>query len=302
MVKAYPKFYSLGHRLNSDILLGDVVVTEKIDGSQFDFMFDGEKLHYRSKNVLLSGDSSSIGGHRQFSDAISHIEKVKDSMRAGVTYYCEFLNKPRHHTLEYERVPRNKLMLFAVGNMGYIEKVSLSDYAKEIDIESVPVLYEGRIGDISEIEHLLGSTSALGNAKIEGFVITNFLFPTFMNNTLLSNVTTAKVVSDSFKEVHRTNWKKKCTKKGQIEEFFSGFGTAARWRKAVNKLEEILGRKANKTDIFPILKEIYDDVVSEEKENISEFLFNMHKKELMKGCHVGFVDWFKDNYFEGGKQ
>jgi hypothetical protein len=38
---SYPKLYAMGHRAIADLLLDDVIVQEKVDGSQFSFgLFD----------------------------------------------------------------------------------------------------------------------------------------------------------------------------------------------------------------------------------------------------------------------
>lgn len=53
---SYPKVYALGHRALAELLLDEVLVEEKIDGSQFSFGRFGGDLKARSKGCQLNVD------------------------------------------------------------------------------------------------------------------------------------------------------------------------------------------------------------------------------------------------------
>ena len=54
MIRSYPKVFNLGHAAMADLLGGNVVVQEKVDGSQFSFArTDSGQLLFRSKGAEI---------------------------------------------------------------------------------------------------------------------------------------------------------------------------------------------------------------------------------------------------------
>ena len=110
MIKAFPKIFTLGDRWTQGIYDGDVEVTEKVDGSQFAFGKVDGKLFMRSKGKEIIIDNP----EKMFSKAVDYVLSIEDRLLENTVYYCEYLQKPKHNTLAYSRVPKNDLMLFGV--------------------------------------------------------------------------------------------------------------------------------------------------------------------------------------------
>src|SRR5687767_4166729 len=107
-INSYPTVFALGHSAIRDIFSGDVIVEEKVDGSQFSFgVVDGE-LSCRSKGKVLILDAP----EKMFLKAV---ESVRDlPLHDGWIYRAEYLSTPKHNTLNYSRVPTKNIILFDV--------------------------------------------------------------------------------------------------------------------------------------------------------------------------------------------
>src|SRR5690242_11376793 len=99
---SYPSIFALGHRYVADLLTVPVLVEEKIDGSQFSFGIStvGE-LAIRSKGAQMHIDAP----EKMFQKAADTVKELKDVLTPGWTYRAEYLAKPKHNTLAYDRVP-----------------------------------------------------------------------------------------------------------------------------------------------------------------------------------------------------
>lgn len=101
-VSSYPSIFALGHRAASDLLSAQVIIEEKIDGSQFSFGVTQEgQVIARSKGVQLVPEAP----EGMFARAIETVMSLKDDLRPGYVYRAEYLAKPKHNTLKYGRVP-----------------------------------------------------------------------------------------------------------------------------------------------------------------------------------------------------
>src|SRR5438309_103134 len=122
----YPSIYALGHRYLEELLLDPVVVEEKIDGSQFSFgVFNGE-LKARSKGAIIFPDTPP----KMFAKGVAAAQARINDLQDGWTYRCELLDKPKHNTLTYGRIPKENIILFDI-NPSEEAYLDVRDKAKE---------------------------------------------------------------------------------------------------------------------------------------------------------------------------
>ncbi|MBU1067343.1 RNA ligase family protein, partial [Patescibacteria group bacterium] len=114
MIKAYPKIFTIGQDYIKDIFNEDVEVTEKIDGSQFCFGRVNGELCCRSKGKQIFFDAP----EKMFNEAVEFVIKNGDKINDNTVFYCEYLKKPHHNALNYERIPQNHLALFGISTIG----------------------------------------------------------------------------------------------------------------------------------------------------------------------------------------
>lgn len=278
---SYPKILALGHAALTELLYDEVIVEEKIDGSQYSFGMFEDGFKARSKGAMLN---------RMFELAI---ENTKDlDLHFGWTYRGEYLKKPKHNALAYDRVPRKNIIIFDI-NSGYEKYLSYKDKAREAErlgLEIVPNLYEGKINDINLFRELLKRVSYLGGQQIEGVVIKNYKRFGADGKALMG-----KFVSEKYKEVHSQVWKEtNLGSKDIISKLIEKYRTPARWEKAVQHLKEDGKLEDSSRDIGLIIKEIWPDIESECKDEISNFLYNWAKDKIRRGVCAGVPEWYKE--------
>ena len=135
MISAFPKIFAIGTDYISRIFDNEVEVTEKIDGSQFVFGRVKGELYMRSKGQQLYIDNP----EKMFREGMEYVASIEDRLPDDTIFYCEYLKKPKHNTLAYERVPKNHLMLFGISSSVKNFERDFVGYADAIEIETVPI-------------------------------------------------------------------------------------------------------------------------------------------------------------------
>ena len=291
MLHSYPNVYQLGHKLVSNVLDGYVLVQEKIDGSQISFGIDNlGDLRIRSKNKEIDIEHPDD----MFRLAVEWIVKNRSNLQAGWTYRGEYLQKSKHNTLAYSRVPRNNIILFDIcdGLESYLSYSDLCAEAKRIGLEVVPLFAEGVFTEANILAHKdiwLSRESILGGTKVEGVVIKNYnVF------TAEKKVAMAKIVRQEFKEQNSSNWKDEHpTSQDIIQRLIETYRNEARWRKAVQHLRDAGELQGEMRDIPLLMKEVSNDVLKECKDEILEQLFAYAWPKISKGITRGLPEWYK---------
>jgi len=291
MLHSYPNVYQLGHKLVSNVLDGYVLVQEKIDGSQISFGIDNlGDLRIRSKNKEIDIEHPDD----MFRLAVEWIVKNRSNLQSGLTYSVEYLQKSKHNTLAYSRVPRNNIILFDIcdGLENYLPYSRVKYEADFIGLEVVPLIAEGVFteADILELkDEWLSRESILGGTKVEGVVIKNYnVF------TAEKKVAMAKLVRDDFREQNNTNWKSEHpTSQEVVQRLIDTYRTEARWRKAVQHLRDAGELQGEMRDIPALMKEVSSDVLKECKDEIIEQLFAYAWPKISKGITRGLPEWYK---------
>jgi len=272
------------------LLAGDVIVTEKIDGSQIGFgVLDGE-LRFRSKGMEMPGEPEKI-----FQPTVDHLRARADFMEPGWVYYGEAMRGPRHNTLKYDRAPKNHLALYGAlrpdGSM--VDRETLCQAADSLDVDAVPVLLESGRYALSDLRELLDRTSYLGGVKVEGIVAhraERWYWSAIDREYPLLAV---KIVRDDFKETHKKEWKKS-TPSGRYDELKQACRSEARWEKAVQHLRDSGLLENIPRDIGKLIVEAKRDFVEEEKETLKEELWKIFGDEMVRTSIRGLPEWYKD--------
>lgn len=283
---SYPSIYALGHRTVADLFKSRVRIEEKVDGSQFSFgVFDGE-YRARSKGAVLN----LIAPEGMF---IKAIEATKDlPLIEGWTYRGEYLAKPKHNSLVYERHPKRHVILFDIntGHEEYADRATLEREAERLGMECVPLLYDGVVEDMSVLRAMLSTTSVLGGQHVEGVVVKSYDQYGPDKKLLMG-----KYVSESFKEVHAREWKRSNPSgKDFIQQIADKYHTQARWQKAVQHLKERGELTQSPRDIGLLIVEAAADIKKEEEEEIKSALFKYAWPKIQRIVTAGLPEWYKE--------
>lgn len=291
---SYPEIYNLGHKAIVDLFEEDVLIEEKVDGSQFSFGLIDGAIKVRSKGREFPVN----GSDKMFQLACNTVEKLASLgwLKEGWTYRGEYLSKPKHNSLTYDRVPVGHIILFDIttGHEEYLSYPEKKAVAEGMGLEVVPCLFQGKIENVEQIRALLDRVSILGGNKIEGMVIKNYRRFTQQKKAMFG-----KYVTEEFKEIHRREWKNTNPTQGDIvTQISTDLKTPARWNKAIQHLRESGQLTDSPQDIGPLMKEIVADVLKECEDEIKTRLFNFAWPHISRGITRGVPEWYKQKLMD----
>lgn len=272
-------------------------ITEKVDGSQLGFGKVNGELFVRSKGKEQDLDNPDM----MFEKAVEYIKSIADRIPENITFYGEWLNKPKHNTLAYDRTPKNGIALFGVYDPVTREHFGMdviNAWAGTLDVETVPLLFKGEANAEGVLDMVKNQVSFLGGQNIEGVVVKRYTPWMFMGQ-IPQTVMSGKYVTEEFKEVHIKNWKKENTGKGKLEVAISQYKSEARWNKAVQHLRDDGSLTGTPRDIGGLIKEVREDIVAEEKENIKDQLWEIYKNDFLQSATNGLPQWYKESLVKG---
>lgn len=289
MLPSYGKVLALGNKYIRDVLDGEVVVQEKIDGSQISFGIVDDKLQMRSRGAEIHLESP----EGMFKLAVESVLDRQSKLVPGFIYRGEYLNKPKHNSLCYERVPEGNIIIFDVEDDDE-EFLVAANEAERIGLESVPTYFIGQVPSQEFLMEFLDKTPILGGKMIEGIVIKNYAKRT-MDGALYK----AKIVADDFKEIHRDNWKVTNPNKGDvIAKLIGELKTERRWEKAIEHLRDRGELQGLPQDIGPLMKEVSSDIYEEQAEAVKEILFKWAWPQISRAVTAGLPSWYKAKLLE----
>lgn len=287
---SYPSIFNLGHKAltEANFLGSPVLVEEKIDGSQFSFGKFEDEIKFRSKGADIYADNPP----KMFNRGVDEVLARADQLTDGWTYRGEYLDKPKHNTLAYDRVPLGHVAIFDINTgeeeyLGYQEKAA---EAARLGFDVVPLIHLGIVGTMDQFKAWLEQTSLLGGQKIEGFVLKNYALFGADKKVLMG-----KHVSEAFKEIHQGEWRKENpTREDIFQTLIARYRTPARWNKAIQHIRERGTLTNSPQDIGVLLKEIAEDIKKEEGEEIREEVFRYAWDQIKRGVVAGFPEYYKN--------
>ena len=294
----YTKVITLGASYTENALVGEVILQEKVDGSQFRFGIDEDKKLFigSRKTIIHHPDETPM-----FSKGVKYVLSIEDKLKTfppDSYFFAEYLQKPKHNTLTYERVPKNNIVLFdAMIAGGWVNRTRLEVIAKKLDIDIIPELYKGEV-DVEKIKELLKTPSYLGNEIVEGIAIKNYKQTILLGGNIYPLFT--KYVREEFKERHATEWKIK-KPKDCLNNYMQGFKSDARWLKAFQYLRDKGELENSPRDIGKLIKRVQEDIIEEEQENIKKELYKFVINDIKRISIKGLPEWYKEKLLENLK-
>ena len=293
MIEKYVKVFRVGDRNVKNVFDGQVTVEEKLDGSQFRIYVKDGELTFGSHRVNFDDEHQP---DKMFNKAIISAKEHFKDLHGEYMIYCEFISKPRHNTLSYEKTPRGFLIIFDVLNveinrfLNYDEKKA---FGESVYLDVPQLIYEGEGSNITTDmleEWANKTTSMLGLQIVEGVVIKNYSrtheMECFLGFPLIS-----KFVRSTFTEMNHENWKDK--KMGVMEKLSIKYKTVARWDKSIQRLKEEGKLTGEMSDLQYLIPEVSNDILSEEGEEIKKELLNHFIKNLRKSWTGGFAEYYQ---------
>lgn len=289
---SYYKILTYGSAGTEALLDGPVLVSEKVDGSQFRFGICNGEFYMASHHKQIHEGQD----YGMFREGVEHVLSIRGALEAFAEHigtenlwiFAEYLQKPKQNVLAYDRVPRNHLAVWAV----MIDAVWVNpsmQLVEDLGLEAVPYTMWPMLYTHALLEKRLEDESFLGGQRVEGLVISNGAQTIAIGPRVQPLI--CKLVRPEFKEQHKVA---DVSGKSKIEQHMESYRAEARWLKAVQRAGEAGELQGAPQDIGPLLKSINDDILAEEEENIKSFLWQHYRKDYLRAATRGFPEWYKD--------
>lgn len=297
-IPSYPSIVHTDHVSVGTIFNSEVLIEEKVDGSQFTVYVDPEtdEINFRSKGSQIYVDHPEA----LFDVGVQAISEIKHKLIPGLYYRGEYLQKRKHNAKVYARIPDRHFIIYDIAKSGehYMTYNEKRSEAERIGLEVVPRYFQG-ITTEEEVREwakswLENNVSILGGS-IEGIVIKNYSEIGRDGKVLM-----AKVVDKDFQEINKANWKTENPSSGDFTvKMIDRYRTEARWRKAVQHLRDNGQLEGVPKDIGKLLAELDRDITEECAEEIKELLYTHYAPKILRGSKGGFPEWYKKLLKEG---
>ena len=249
----------------------DIVIQEKIDGSNASFIYDeaSDSIVAFSRNYMLDRENTLRG----FWEWTQELDKslLKSVIGTKLKVFGEWLVK---HTVAYPEECYSRFYCFDVWdieNNDWLSQEESMAIAEKLRLTYVPVFYTGKFTKWSDFNQFIGRTD-LGGEEGEGIVVKN-----------MTNSNYTKIVSEKFREVHapkrRQPTEKQLEAQTQMSEdmkIATTVVTRARIEKILHKMVDdgIIPENWGRNEIGVIMKNlgklVYEDCLKEEPDIVAQ--------------------------------
>ncbi len=290
-IPSYAKVLQFG-TLGTDLLFdGDVVIEEKLDGSQIRWGIDSEG-NFRCgthRTEMYAGAEP-----KDFALAVAHLRTALPTLQGGkgIWFFGECVVRLHHNALTYASTPLHNVMLFDILDTNgdaatWYDLDTVTDWVDALGI-APPVAYHSGPSSVEHAKSFLGRESHWGGGPAEGIVCKNYGQKICLGGHVMPLF--CKLVRAEFKEVNKDEHPKRAD---TIETLLNSYCTEARWRKAVQRMRDEGTLQNAPQDIGPLLRVIQEDLQEEESEGLAKRLFEMYHHDWLRAATRGFPEWWK---------
>lgn len=272
----------------------EMVLQEKIDGSQFRFQEQweedgGSRLVCWSRGQRLNNAAPP----NLFAPAVATAQKLwrEKLLIPGAVYVAEAMASKRHNVINYGRAPVGGMVLFDVfqgPSLGYASPELVKCIGERLGLEVAP--YHGSItagGAVygKTLEEKASVAESLLGGPIEGFVLKGRA-ATDRGGGLLK----FKVINPAYGETKRMP---KTPREDWLLSFGSELATPMLWGKAVLRLKEAGALTDTSKDIGAVIRSVIADIDKEHTEALSAVLWGRFRKTAYSNAINGLAQWYQ---------
>lgn len=267
--KKYIKIKALGTLETEGIFEGKVVIQSKVDGANFCFFVEDDKLMVASRNMVMI-DKKNSGNWKAILPVTEAFNKYKDKFNPNYLYYSESMQK---HTITYDEI--SDIVCYDILNIETGLFLDWKEAKKEFESIGLPFIHVHFERDsskitVDEIKECIQHSPYKKDGD-EGVVIKNYDRQLF-----------AKIVTDDFKEKNRAVFKgtNQPPKEGNSTIIIaSTYSTDARIEKMIHKLVDE-GHKLDMSMIPVLFNSVAEDIFEENAVEIYHTFDNIDFKHL----------------------
>lgn len=284
-LKEYNKVYYLGSSSNKEIAdykEDNIVIEEKVDGSNFRFWKEGDRIVYGSRTVE---DLRPRDGWGKQIDYLNKKLRPED-LNNDIIYVGEAMKK---HIVNYDFENYPPFIGFDVldkkTGMPLDYKVAKNAF-ESLGLEFVNILFEGTMEEYLEMDKdKFLEISKYNSKKPEGYIIKNYNRLSKYEEPLF-----AKVVNDEYLERQKAKAKKPKSKKTDTPRAVELYVNEARIKKIITKMVVDEGHQLERPLMHKLIPRVIKDFLKEniieiyEDNRIEDVNFNILHKEVPKRC------------------
>lgn len=304
-IEHYPKIrYREGYLEDEVIENAHFYIEEKIDGSQFRFSvskygetkFGSHHVEFQD-GITPKGWATAIEGAKNAIQILQSDDFLADHSFDEITFFCEYLQKPKHNTLNYGRIPEKNLYLFDIlftvnGKRTWAIPSYTEMIAEKIGLEKPHIIEI--LEHIPTNEHLEeiveNKMSVLGNTKMEGVVVKSD-YEIKYNNYPYPAPFMYKYVRKNFKEENGINWKQN---NPSPMEFVTGLlNKEGVWLKIVARAKDEGRLKGEIQDMKVIIEMLQKEFAEEYDDYLKEEIYKHFKPFIVRSVTKGLPEYYK---------
>ena len=152
--------------LNS-LFSNEISIIEDIQGSKIWVNWNGKEFTIKTKSISSEPiNLIDLAMQNYYNPAINYFNSLDNRVKSLLNrkwWFCfEYFPDEQPANIEYNRVPKNKLVLTAINKSGKYEFFleELNEYARLFDVEIIPVVFQGKLTDkmIEAIKYFLNTS------------------------------------------------------------------------------------------------------------------------------------------------
>lgn len=279
----------------------ELVIQEKVDGSQFRFQ---EVMNETDTNSVLlcwsRGNRLSLDSPpAMFALAVGTVVKLHQEKKLlpGAVYIAEAVTSRRHNVINYERIPTGGLVLLDVyaAPDGWMGAEFVKFHGEQLGLEVAP--YKGSIapGQVVDIATLIAQSAAevsLLGGPVEGLVVKSFANQV----NRFGESWKWKVINPSFSE---TKSQPKAPQADWVAVLGSSLANPIKWQKALMRLTEQGLTNGTSRDIGVLVKLVQADVDKEDREELLLEAWSRLRKTVLANSVKGLAEWYQGQLLQG---
>jgi hypothetical protein len=142
------------NELLSGLLSDEIIVYEDIQGSKIWVNWNGKEFTIRPKS--LTNDAINLidlAMQNYYNPVINYFtsldERVKGLLNRKWSFCFEYFPDNQPANIEYDRVPKNQLVLSSINKSGKYEFniEELDEYARLLDVDMLPIIFQGKLSE-----------------------------------------------------------------------------------------------------------------------------------------------------------
>jgi hypothetical protein len=153
--------------LLNDIFKNNLVVLEDIQGSKIYINYNGEGFVIKTKSISSEPlNMIDLSLQNYYNKAFTYFNtldsRVRGLLNKSWTFCFEYFPDQTPGNLEYNRIPKNNLVLTSICKSGKFEYTveELEEYARLFDVDSIPVIFNGKLSEkvIEAIKYFINTS------------------------------------------------------------------------------------------------------------------------------------------------